>query len=66
MEKDLETVAFGMLNAGAELIAQGESNVDDMTEALVDAVQRRCGVTFAEAENALVRACRKIRDRNCN
>jgi hypothetical protein len=63
---DIESYAFGVMNAGAELVASGEVSVDDMTLALVDAVQRRFSVTFAEAEGALVRACAKMKDRSCN
>lgn len=64
---DLESVAFGMMLAGTSMVRSGEiSDTDTLADALVDALQRRMGVSEFEAQAALARACRKMKDRSCN
>ncbi len=70
---DLESVAFGVANAGATLLAEdlrdgvlSEQKLIDTSEGCVEVVRARTGVSIADAEAALARACAKIADRNCN
>ena len=70
---DLDSVAFGVANAGAILLANAmrdgslsEQKVIDTSLGCVEVVRARTGVTIAEAEAALARATARILDRDCN
>lgn len=71
--KDLESVAFGVANAGSTILAEymvagtlTSQKVVDTAQSCVDTVRAHTGVSFSEAEAALDRAFARIKDRNCN
>jgi hypothetical protein len=64
---DLELVAFGVMQAGVEIIvADQELDPDDLLAALIEVVCRKTGVRSEEAHAAILRATAKMRDQSCN